>query len=235
MRRARALSLAGRSNTCTGLARAAARSAVECLRRDFGYAAYALAEAFDAARPPPRNHVGAFPGTRRRNSWHDALACYALVAYAEAADECDEAAPLVSAAEVSRLVCAMLSDYRVPSTGLLRHQPAMCQLPPEEQVQFTCTQAIWAAVGRAAEAVLRAKDDDAAEALGADVAAHRAAWGAYDVANADGDGLLPVANVYGDTRLWCNTEPAAFLLLDRDDFAPLRSDPWSDPAGSVVF
>ena len=31
-------------------------------------------------------------------------------------------------------------------------------------------------------------------------------------------GLLPVANVYPDARLWANTEWAAWLLLRKDDF-----------------
>ena len=31
-------------------------------------------------------------------------------------------------------------------------------------------------------------------------------------------GLLPVANVYPDARLWANTEAAAFLLLEPGDF-----------------
>ena len=35
----------------------------------------------------------------------------------------------------------------------------------------------------------------------------------------ESSGLLPVANVYGDARLWANTEWAAWLLLDKSDFA----------------
>ena len=43
---------------------------------------------------------------------------------------------------------------------------------------------------------------------------------------ADEDGLLPVANVYPATRLWCNTEPAAWLLMDSDDFADYSTIIW---------
>jgi hypothetical protein len=249
----------------------------------------------------PLSHLGEYPGTRRRNSWHDALVCLTFAAYANAADERDTltdggaalptisitvadgsggsrplavggpplpeslasmlssassssssaaqqqqdaqqplVAPVVGMGEVSRLMRSMLSDYRVASTGLLRHQLGMAELPPAEQVQFTCTQAIWAAVGRAAEAALAIDTEDeqgegpsgARATLCGEVSAHRDAWRAYCAENADSDGLLPVANVYRDVRLWCNTEPAAFLLLERDDFAPLRPQP---AAGWRVF
>ena len=67
-------------NTETVRARAAARSAVASLCDDFGYRAYLR------GGPPPRNHLGDFHGARRRNSWHDALVCFALAAVADAPD-----------------------------------------------------------------------------------------------------------------------------------------------------
>ena len=54
-----------------------------------------------------------------------------------------------------------------------------------------------------------------AEAMGgADVPALRA----WHEQHAQPSGLLPVANVYRDARLWANTEWAAWLLLSKDDF-----------------
>ena len=40
-----------------------------------------------------------------------------------------------------------------------------------------------------------------------------------NLAPQESSGLLPVANMYGDARLWANTEWAAWLLLDKSDFA----------------
>ena len=51
---------------------------------------------------------------------------------------------------------------------------------------------------------------------------------------ADADGLLPVANVYPGVRLWCNTEPAAWLLMERDDFAPEVPKPTSSLFGGML-
>ena len=59
------------------------------------------------------------------------------------------------------------------------------------------------------------------------IAAHRAAWCDFDSDQADEDGLLPIANAYPARRLWCTTEPAAWHLMDRDDFADYSSLPWS--------
>ena len=87
----------------------------------------------------------------------------------------------------------------------------------EEEVAYTGSQALWSAVVRAAELT-----SERAEAVGgADVPALRA----WDVGPhtyrkpQESSGLLPVANVYGDARLWANTEWAAWLLLDKSDFA----------------
>ena len=62
-------------------------------------------------------------------------------------------------------------------------------------------------MGRAARAEAFAPGVD--QDVGAAIAAHLAAWREYDAARADEDGLLPVANVYRDARLWANTEWAA--------------------------
>ena len=83
----------------------------------------------------------------------------------------------------------------------------------EEEVTFTGSQALWSAVVRAAELT-----SERAEAVGgADVPALRA-WDA-EHRKPQPSGLLPVANVYRDARLWANTEWAAWLLLDKGDFA----------------
>ena len=47
----------------------------------------------------------------------------------------------------------MLADYTVPG-GLLVHQRSIRELEPRQQVQFSCSQAIFAAVGRAADKVM---------------------------------------------------------------------------------
>ena len=82
-----------------------------------------------------------------------------------------------------------------------------------EEVAFTGSQALWSAVVRAAELT-----SERAEAVGgADVPALRA-WD-DEHRKPQSSGLLPVANVYRDARLWANTEWAAWLLLDKSDFA----------------
>ena len=79
-------------------------------------------------------------------------------------------------------------------------------------------------MGRAARAEAFAPGVE--QDVGAAIAAHLAAWREYDATRADEDGLLPVANVYPATRLWCNTEPAAWLLMDSADFADYSTIPW---------
>ena len=228
------------SNTDTALARDAARRAVGALRDDFGYAAYAT-----GTEPSPLNHVGDFPGTRRRNSWHDGLVAFALAAHTRT--EADEEAATVEAgarnafsaavgaSELLALLRAMNRDYAdrrggAPGVGgddgglLLVHQPAMLERESAAKVHFTCTQAIWAAVGRAADEVLlppkAVGQAEEVEAVRDAFAAHGKAWRAFVAARADRSGLLPVADAYPVTRLWSNTEPSAWLLLERADFAP---------------
>jgi len=119
----------------------------------------------------------------------------------------------------------MADDYAAPN-GLLVHQPAMrTDLPPDQQVQFSCTQAIWGAVGRMSARLLAPRvpgDGNSADSseIAEIFAEHRSSWIAFCEARSDGGGLLPVANVYPDARLWCNAEPAAWLMLERSDFAP---------------
>ena len=187
-------------------------------------------------------------GSRRRNSWHDAIACYAIAAIIAADDtpaysiptrvnQDEPPNPTTSEAAFSAtqsraraalpaLLRRMTDDYAAPN-GLLVHQPAMrTDLPPDLQVQFSCTQAIWGAVGRMSARLLapRAPDDSNSSADSSEIAEifaeHRSAWIAFCEARSDDGGLLPVANVYPDARLWCNAEPAAWLLLERSDFAP---------------
>ena len=79
----------------------------------------------------------------------------------------------------------------------------------EEEVAYTGSQALWSAVVRAAELT-----SERAEVVGgADVPALRA-WDRTYRKPQESSGLLPVANVYGDARLWANSEWAAWPLLD---------------------
>ena len=80
-----------------------------------------------------------------------------------------------------------------------------------DDVAFTSTQALWSAVVRAADL-----SSEKADAMGGvDVPALRAYYEAHLDAES---GLLPVANVYPEARLWANTEWAAWLLLSKEDF-----------------
>ena len=160
-------------------AASAAAAAATALRDDFGYR--------DGERPI--NHLGPFPGTRRRNSWHDSFAIYAL------------------ALDGDNLVDMMRADYESEG-GLLAHQARDAGTSPYlgdgSAVHFSCTQAVWGAVGRAMG--------------GTGFEAHDAAWRRFDAATSR-DGLFVVADAYPNVRLWCNTEPAFWLLVEPDIFA----------------
>ena len=159
-------------------AASAAAAAATALRDDFGYR--------DGERPI--NHLGPFPGTRRRNSWHDSFAIYAL------------------ALDGDNLVDMMRADYESEG-GLLAHQARDAGTSPYlgdgSAVHFSCTQAVWGAVGRAMG--------------GTGFEAHDAAWRRFDAATSR-DGLFVVADAYPNVRLWCNTEPAFWLLVEPDIF-----------------
>ena len=156
----------------------AAAAAATALREDFGY----------RSGERPINHLGPFPGTRRRNSWHDAFAVYAL------------------ALDGDNLVDMMRADYE-SEDGLLAHQARDAGTSPYlgdgSAVHFACTQAIWGAVGRATG--------------GTGFETHDAAWRSFDAATSR-DGLFVVADAYPNVRLWCNTEPAFWLLVEPDIF-----------------
>ena len=160
-------------------ATAAAAAAATALRDDFGY----------RGGERPVNHLGAFPGTRRRNSWHDSFAIYAL------------------ALDGDNLVDMMRATYE-SEDGLLAHQARDAGTSPclgdGSAVHFSCTQAIWGAVGRATG--------------GTGFETHDAAWRSFDAATSQ-DGLFVVADAYPNVRLWCNTEPAFWLLVEPDIFA----------------
>ena len=162
-------------------AAAAAAAAATALRNDFGY----------RSGERPLNHLGPFPGTRRRNSWHDSFAIYAL-----ALD-----------GDVSDLVDMMRADYESADNGLLAHQARDAGTSPYlgdgSAVHFSCTQAVWGAVGRATG--------------GTCFETHDAAWRRFD-ADTSCDGLFVVADAYPNVRLWCNTEPAFWLLVEPDIF-----------------
>lgn len=209
------------SNTDTYSAGLAARSSIRCLLDDFGYGGY-----LDGGSPPV-NHLGEYPGTRRANSWHDSLACYALMA---------GGAGILSPQQLAKLLQAMAQDYTAPASGLLVHQRHMLDLRPEQQVQFSCAQAIWSAVGRAAQEATASgpaseEGGEGTHGACAAIAAHRKSWVHFHTTftSASASGLLPVANVYSATRLWCNAEPAAWLLIERSDFAPLSSEAGRHP------
>ena len=80
-------------------------------------------------------------------------------------------------------------------------------------VAFSSTQALWSAIVRAAD--LSTSRTEAA-ANGVDGPALKA-WHAAHIE--EESGLLPVANVYKDARLWANTEWAAWSLIDPELFA----------------
>ena len=160
-------------------AAAAAVAAATALRDDFGY----------RRGERPINHLGPFPGTRRRNSWHDAFAVYAL------------------ALDGDNLVDMMRETYESADNGLLAHQARDAGTSPYlgdgSAVHFSCTQAVWGAVGRATGAT--------------GFETHDAAWRRFD-ATTSRDGLFVVADAYPNVRLWCNTEPAFWLLVEPDIF-----------------
>ena len=161
-------------------AAAAAVAAATALRDDFGY----------RRGERPINHLGPFPGTRRRNSWHDAFAVYAL------------------ALDGDNLVDMMRETYESADNGLLAHQARDAGTSPYlgdgSAVHFSCTQAVWGAVGRATGAT--------------GFETHDAAWRRFD-ATTSRDGLFVVADAYPNVRLWCNTEPAFWLLVEPEIFA----------------
>ena len=163
-------------------AAAAAATAATALRNDFGY----------RSGERPINHLGPFPGTRRRNSWHDAFAVFALALEGD----------------VSDLVDMMRVAYESEDNGLLAHQARDAGTSPYlgdgSAVHFSCTQAVWGAVGRATGRV--------------GFETHDAAWRSFD-ATTSRDGLFVVADAYPNVRLWCNTEPAFWLLVEPDIFA----------------
>ena len=99
----------------------------------------------------------------------------------------------------------MLGSYEVAAPEVLFIAPA----PPAECVGLQES---------TAPAIAGLFEDACKRASRADVPALRA-WDRTYRKPQESSGLLPVANVYGDARLWANTEWAAWLLLDKSDFA----------------
>ena len=178
--------------------RAMAASATDSLLRDFGYSLYATEGVAPATHLDP-------PQPRPRNSWHDALACYALLATGCLG---------VGGESPAALVAAMKADYASPE-GHLYHVPRERAIGLANRVMFSSTQALWTAVSRAAAATSAAGGE--AEEGGAAAEALRAFYDARA-----SSGLLPVADVYPDARLWANTEFAGWLLMDSEDFSLRR-------------
>ena len=104
-----------------------------------------------AGGAPPRSHRGEYPGLRRTNSWHESLACFALVNFARGpqgainqgainrTSSCSDAG--ASHVDVNALLRRMAADHQAP-TGLVVHQRPMLELEPPQQVHFTCGQAL---------------------------------------------------------------------------------------------
>jgi len=186
--------------------RAMASCAADSLLREFGYSLYAT------EGQPPGTYLGRAP-MPPRNSWHDSLVAFSLLA---------SGCLGVGGESPAGLVRAMVESYRNPANGQIRHQPAELGGVDgvadaiDAAVAFTSTQALWSAVVRAADL----SSERAAAAGGADTVALRAFHEQYVQPDT---GLLPVANLYPDARLWANTEWAAWLLLDRGDFVPRRN------------
>lgn len=174
--------------------RAMASCAADSLLQEFGYSL------FSTEGQPPGAYLGHIAA---RNSWHDSIACFGLLATGCLG---------VGGETPAGLVRAMADSYRSES-GQIMHVPRELHTGgADDEVAYSSTQAMWGAVVRAAD-LSNAK----AEAVGgADVPAVRA----YFESAVHADGLLPVGIPHNDGRLWANTEFAAFLLLDRSDFGP---------------
>ena len=192
--------------------RAMATCAADCLLRNFGYSAYAT----EGADTPPGAYLGK---VAPRNSWHDGLASFALLASGVLG---------VGGETPAGLVRAMAASYRCPQTTQILHRPRELRSTSSSSsgsgdgdggsggdsgdgVAYTGSQALWSAVVRAAEL----SNERSEAAGGADVPALRA-W--HEAQLQQPSGLLPVANVHQDARLWANTEWAAFVLLSKEDF-----------------
>ena len=175
------------------MCRAMATSAADSLLADFGYSLYANEGV------PPGTYLGR---VAPRNSWHDCIASFALIASGVLG---------VGGESAPGLVRQLTLSYR-GETGAIYHEPvelrSVADKPP---VAFTGTQALWSAVVRAAE-IGNAKSEAAG---GVDLPALRT-W--CESFRQPASGLLPVANEYPDARLWANTEWAAWVLLDRSVF-----------------
>lgn len=104
--------------------------------------------------------------------------------------------------DASDLIDMMRADYE-SEDGLLAHQARDAGTSPYlgdgSTVHFSCTQALWGAVGRATGC--------------AGFETHRAAFQNFDAATSR-DGLMVVADAYPNVRLWCNAEPSFWLLVE---------------------
>lgn len=188
--------------------RAMASCAADSLLREFGYSRYAT------ERQPPVTYLGR---EAARNSWHDSLVCFALVACGCLG---------VGGESLEGLLKAMVDDYRNPD-GQMRHQPReLCSADGvadamQAAVVYSSTQALWSAVMRAAGRQpgkkLSGKQSDVAPDAEAQVRAY------YEAHVLPETGLLPVANLYHDARLWANTEWAAWLVIQASDFEIRRA------------
>lgn len=185
----------------TAASRAMATSAADSLLQDYGYSLYAT------ERQPPGVYLNRRPVVGR-NSWIDGLASFALLA---------SGCLGVGGETPAGLVAAMVESYRRTPDGVISHLPRerAAEDDGDTPVAFTSTQAIWSAVVRAAN--LEDSGERAREAGGADVVTLRAYYDA-NVKRTPPEGLLPVANVYPDARVWANTEWASFIIIDRADF-----------------
>ena len=207
----------------------------------FGYGAYA-----SEGQPAPLNRL---PPLGPRNSWADALCCFALLA-SDACSGRENPALLLRATERDYQTTRGSLEGRTFSGGgggsgngsgngsggdsgggsggvgqqrrrLLAHAPIEGRAPDDDSGAangcYSSTQAWWGLVQRAAgRAAGAAHLEETLEPF------HRAAVASAAAAAAGGEGgtecLLPVGTQHPQVRLWANTEFAAALLLEYEDF-----------------
>lgn len=189
--------------------RTMAAVAAEKLMDDFNFSPYATEGLVSPVNTIGMSSSGDIPNYR--NSWHDSLACFAILA-----------SNATSGRESPVGLCRFMArDYGIVSNhGDEESDEQERQLLLAHDVQenrfrdgpnaYTCTQAIWDACRRA---------------NGADIAGFCDFFGGLQSFHKDssvkenGGTLSAVGTAYPMIRLWANTELAAWLLIEPADFA----------------
>eukprot|EP00967_Tisochrysis_lutea_P135154 scaffold239413_cov31-Tisochrysis_lutea.AAC.2 len=185
-------------------ARTMAASAAESLLVDFGFSAFSSASSGNPACE--RSPMGPEP-SRARNSWHEAIVCFALLSTRALGSGGESALQLVN---------NMRTSYEC-GDGLLAHLPSReWNTAHSEQLIYIGTQAVWSAALRAANADI-GSEDDAHSRRSLDRGMHENAFRLFCADNIR-DGLLPVSNLHDEIRLWPNAQLATWLLLEPMDF-----------------